>query len=126
MVKLSVQEEEVMNVLWEEEEDLYLSQLIRRVEERYLHGRDEEQVKTIIGNMVQKGVAESYRSGQEEKYRAKLSRKDCRVTPFSGMGGKVFKDAVYEGAAALTAADELTGEEYEKLQRMIDELDDSR
>ena len=114
-----------MNVLWEAEEELNLSQIVQRAEGKHLRGWKEDQVERIINNIIKKGAVESYQAGHEVKYRAKLKREDCIQSRFTGVGRQVFKTAVLDNIAALTTEDELTKEEYDELQKMIDELDDS-
>ena len=114
-----------MDVLWESEEELSLSQLVQCAEDKYLHGWKEHQVEKIINNIIKKGAVESYQEGHEVKYKVLLQQEDYKQSRLSRVGNQVFKRAVFDYMTALTTEDELTGEEIDELQKMIDELDDS-
>ena len=112
-----------MNVLWEADSELTLSQIAQRVEEKYLRQWRPHQVKRIINNIIRKGALESYRAGQEVKYRVTIEREDYKSSLLSKMGDQVFDGAVFDYMAALTVEDELSDREFDDLKELINELD---
>jgi predicted transcriptional regulator len=121
-IELSPAELEVLRVLWDEG-----ACTVRQVLDA-LAGRGRDwaytTVLTFLSRMNQKGVVSSDKSGLAHVYRAALTRNRVRKERL-----RTLVDDLYDGAAGslvlhLVKSQNLSREDIEALQQLIEELDD--
>lgn len=121
-IELSPAELEVLRVLWDEG-PCTVRQVLDALAGR---GRDwaYTTVLTFLSRMNQKGVVSSDKSGLAHVYRAALTRNRVRKERL-----RTLVDDLYDGAAGslvlhLVKSQNLSREDIEALQQLIEELDD--
>lgn len=121
--KLTDCEELVMKTVWDAEEELSLTEVMTRVNEKYKKNWKPQTVSTFLARLVKKEYLRHYRQGRVFFYQI--------LVPLEKYKGQLTNDYVNfwnhsnadEFLCALTVERPLRGDEIERIQKLIDGMD---
>lgn len=121
--KLTDCEELVMKTVWDAEDELSLMEVMTRVNEKYKKNWKPQTVSTFLARLVKKGYLRHYRQGRVffyqilvplEKYKGQLTNAYVNFWNHSNAD---------EFLCALTEERPLREDEIERIQKLIDGMD---
>ena len=114
---ISDSELEVMKVLWEQS-PLSANAIIDRLEESDWSGAT---IRTLIGRLVKKGALACDKARREHLYAPQVSEADYVRRARLSFIGRMYDGAVHPMIAQIIEDEELTSQEIDELQRLLDE-----
>lgn len=117
-------EQLVMKTVWDAEEELSLMEVMARVNDKYNKAWKPQTVSTFLARLVKKGYLKHYRQGRVFFYQV--------LVPLEVYKGQLTSDYVAfwnhdnadEFLCALTEERALRKDEMERIQKMIDGMDE--
>lgn len=121
MEKLTTCEELVMKTIWDASEELSLTEIMQRVNDKYHKEWKPQTVSTFLARIVDKGYLRSYRQGRVFFYQILVPLEEYR-----GQQAKEFVEFWHHNNAdeflrSLMAARELRVKETARIRRLIKE-----
>ena len=120
MTKLSDREWAVLGVLWDAG-GAALGEVTQAL--RGEMGWSRNTVLTYLTRMEAKGLVAIDKEGYPRKYRAALSREDCRTQARSSFLRNVYGGAAGDLVAAFLKEQPISAQEREQLRRLLDEME---
>lgn len=122
MEKLTTCEELVMKTIWDASEELSLTEIMQRVNDKYHKEWKPQTVSTFLARIVDKGYLRSYRQGRVFFYQILVPLEEYR-----GQQAKEFVEFWYHNNAdeflrSLMAARELRVKETARIRKLIKEM----
>lgn len=120
MEKLTVCEELVMKTVWDAGEELGLTEITQRVNDKYHKEWKTQTVSTFLGRIVRKGYLRSYRQGRVFFYQILIPMEE-----YKGQQAKELVEFWHQGRAdgflrSLMAARELRVSEIARIRRLVE------
>jgi len=115
--RISDAEWRVMQVLWECAEAT-ANEVVRRLEDE--SSWKPKTVHTLLRRLVEKGAAGHHKRGREFVYRPLVEQSDCSLAESRTFLDKVFDGRVAPLLATFVEREEVSDEEIEELQRILD------
>ena len=119
-MKLSDREWTVLTVLWDAG-GAALGEVTRALETE--NGWSRNTVLTYLTRMETKGLVSIDKEGYPRKYRAALSREECRAQARDSFLQNVYRGAAGDLIAAFLKEKPISPEEREELRRLLDEME---
>lgn len=124
VTNLTKTEYEVMDVLWSADRGLLMTEILDVVNHKYGRKWKRQTLCTYLSNLVKKGVIQSDKEDRYYHYRMVIPKSEYQI-----MEAKHFMEfwcnhSLKQYLSALTGTKMLTKKEYEKINKLIDELDD--
>ncbi len=119
-MKLSDREWTVLDALWDSGGGT-LGELTARLLERT--GWNRNTVFTYLARMETKGLVTYDPEGNPRRYRAALSREECRAEARSSFLESVYHGAAGDLVAAFLKESRISGDEKERLRKLLDEME---
>ncbi|MEY8318829.1 BlaI/MecI/CopY family transcriptional regulator [Oscillospiraceae bacterium 50-58] len=119
-MKLSDREWTVLAVLWDAG-GAALGEVTRALETET--GWSRNTVLTYLTRMETKGLVSIDKEGYPRKYRAALSREECRAQARDSFLQNVYRGAAGDLIAAFLKEKPISPEEREELRRLLDEME---
>lgn len=116
--KISNAEWEVMVVLWDAAEPLGLSEIIENLSEG--QSRNPKTINTYLSRLTAKDVVSVRKVGRTNLYSAKVDQKDCLKDQCRDLLRRVFRGATAPMMVSLIEDADLSGEEIDRLQEILD------
>ncbi len=121
MEKLTTCEELVMKTIWDASEELSLTEIMQRVNEKYHKEWKPQTVSTFLARLVRKGYLQYYRKGRVFFYQTLVPLEEYR-----GQQAKEFVEFWHHGNAdeflrSLMTARELRVKETARIRKLIKE-----
>ena len=120
MAKLSEREWTVLSALWDSG-GATLGALTEALREET--GWSRNTVLTYLTRMEAKGLVSIDKEGYPRKYRAALSREECRAQARDSFLQNVYRGAAGDLIAAFLKEKPISPEEREALRRLLDEME---
>ena len=120
MVKLSEREWMVLGVLWDTG-GAALGAVTGALHEET--GWSRNTVLTYLTRMEAKGLVSIDKGGYPRKYRAALSREDCRAQARDSFLQNVYRGSTGDLVAAFLREKPISAQEREALRRLLDEME---
>ena len=112
----------LLEILWNEDKPLSVSQMMERLEERQIKWAYTT-VGTFLKRMEKKGLVSSVKEGRSYYYRAEVKKGEITTGPAKYID-KYFKGSLNEFLAAFTRERSLTKDEIRELKELTDSLDE--
>ena len=119
MEHLTESELQIMKCLWDEEEQLALSEILKKVNERYHKGWKPQTASTFVARLVQKGYLKLNRSVRYYSYEVCIPETeylDQEILRFAEFWGESISSRFI---AKLMEQGMITAEEREKLREIL-------
>ena len=120
MLKLSEREWLVLGALWEAG-GCSLGELTQALHEET--GWNRNTVLTYLTRMEAKGLVAIEKAGYPRRYRAALSREDCRAQARDSFLRQVYRGSTGDLVAAFLKEKPISPEERAALRRLLDEME---
>lgn len=120
MAKLSDREWTVLSVLWDTS-GAELGEVTQALHKET--GWSRNTVLTYLTRMEAKGLVSIDKEGYPRKYRAALSREDCRAQARDSFLRNVYRGAAGDLVAAFLRERPISPEKREELRRLLDEME---
>lgn len=109
----------VMDVLWNASGPLGLTEIIEALPAGA--SRNQKTINTFLSRLAAKGVVEIAKSGRANLYRAAIPREACVRQESQDFLKRVFQGATAPMMLSLIEDADLTGEEIDQLQKLLDQ-----
>ena len=119
MERLTESELQIMKCLWDANEQLALSEILRRVNERYGKGWKPQTASTFVARLVQKGYLRLNRSVRYYSYEVRVPEKEFlerEILRFAGFWGDSISSKFI---GKLLEEGMINSEEKEKLKKLL-------
>ena len=121
--ELTKSELEIMKILWQADHDLLLSEILPLIEEKYNKRWKRQTVSTFLSHLIEKGVADSDRKGRYFYYRAIVTEDSYKLNEINNTVNFWCNGSVKNLISALCDQEKLSLSQSEKIERILDELD---
>ena len=115
-ISIGEAELEIMKVIWASENKLSSGEITKSVESK---GWKRTTVSTFLSRLVEKGVLESEKKGNNYYYTALISKKDYRSIKAKSLVSSLFEGSAKSLAACLFEEGNLTSSDIEELRAIF-------
>jgi len=117
--RISAAEWDVLTVLWDASEPLGLAEIIERLPES--SSRNPKTINTFLSRLTAKNVVSVRKVGRSNLYSAAVAREDCVRQESKAFIKRVFGQVTAPALLSLIEDADLSPEEIEELQRVLDQ-----
>lgn len=111
----------VMKVLWSSEEELCLSEIVKKAEDRYHRGWKSQTVSTFLARLTRKSYLQNYRKGRVYMYKVLISVNEYRGKLTDNYVDFWFNNHADEAIAAIISHRGLRDDEIKRLKQCLSE-----
>lgn len=121
--QLSTCETMIMKVIWEQEKEITIQQLVSLFQERYQRDYKRATIVTFLNRLIGKGFVSTRHEGRLAYIHAEKSQDEYKAYLTKRCVDYWYDGRPLELVTALLEGDELTKEEIAKIRSILDDLD---
>ncbi|MFI3267642.1 MAG: BlaI/MecI/CopY family transcriptional regulator [Rikenellaceae bacterium] len=119
MKKLTVKEEELMNIFWSHEK-LFIREVLEFMPEPKPHFNT---VSTVVRGLEDKNYLDHETHGNSHCYYAKISKGNFKELTLKSVVNKYFGNSIFSAVSALVSNKKLSSEELEELKELVNNVE---
>lgn len=117
---MSDSEKEIMKIIWDNNGSIYISELLKKVEEKNKDWK-RTTVRTFITRLIEKGFIKTERHGKFSEYIATMSENEYLAEQTKSFVNNVFGGNIKNLLSSLIQQDTLKSKEIDELKKFWEE-----